>query len=51
MSKRNKEIARRMGGGTSPWKRYNKRPYIYSPAYYSWFRALTGKVRQESING
>ena len=49
--KRNKGIARRMGGGISPWKRYGKRAYVYSPAYYAWLRAMTGKVRAGAENG
>ena len=28
--------------GISPWRRYQKRAYRYSEAYYSWFRSVTG---------
>lgn len=28
--------------GISPWRRYAKKAYRYSEAYYQWFRSVTG---------
>jgi hypothetical protein len=39
---------------SSPYARYQKREYRYSPAYYSWRSSITGKVhrleRQHNAN-
>lgn len=36
--KRNKAQARKTRSGKSPYAKYGKRPYQYSPAYYAWKR-------------
>ena len=46
MAKRNKKIARAMRSGTSPYARYGKRPYRYSPAIRQWQREM-GKRESE----
>lgn len=45
--KRNKTNNRIGGSGVSPYKKYKKRPYRYSEAYYAWrskFRKAEDRV-------
>jgi len=30
----------------SPYQKYHKREYRYSPAYYAWRRTITGKAHR-----
>lgn len=45
--KRNKEKARNMRSGTSPYAKYGKTPYRYSPAIMAWEREHGRKIRAE----
>lgn len=49
--KHNHTIERVPRSGTSPWARYNKRPYIYSQSYYKWFREMAGHVAANAPKG
>lgn len=40
MAKRNKTTNRQKKSGRSPYAKYNKAPYKYSPAYYSWLGSV-----------
>lgn len=50
--KRNKEKARGMRSGTSPYHKYGKRPYRYSDAIRQWEREMGRKAHaeEEKIN-
>lgn len=46
--KRNKQIARGMRNGTSPYAKYGKRPYRYPAEITQWERSVGAKVRQDA---
>jgi hypothetical protein len=47
MAKRNKKIARAMRAGVSPYARYGKVPYHYSPELRTWERTVGARVRAD----
>lgn len=44
MAKRNKKSAKASRSGKSPYQKYEKTPYRYSPGYYVWRASVTGKA-------
>lgn len=47
--KRNHTTKRAGKSGMSPWARYNKRPFTYSPSYYNWFRDTVGAASKSEV--
>lgn len=45
MAKRNKAKAKQQRSGTSPYVKYQKKPFQYSADYYNWRAMIMGKVK------